>query len=907
MEAYRRLPFRPRSGGRWLLTAALALTCLCRLLQSSVEVAAAQTPPQVEVRQFGWQPGGNLASGTWNPLWVRITGSGTSEDAARVQAILRVNVPAATPGQPLGAPIGIYAQDLALPAGATKEVKLWLPLQLQFDTSYAVTIQLLGSDSQVLAEQTVTAQSGRVDAPLIASLADSPTLASQLGRIEVPFQQGLTAQVRAVDLAPADVPSRSEYLSAFQGLVVQGTAASTLTAEQKRAIQDWTGQGGHLVIVGGPDAQRAASVLDGVDAPELSFAGLNGSADLRPLATWAGFDPAGLAVTGAATRIQATGAEPLAGAASAPLAARGVFGAGTLTLLAADPTGDPLRGWDGTPALLRRALQPALATAAPTTPGQATQPATARSDELRLAAALDALPPDVFPDWQHVALLLGLFAFVAGPVLHIVLWRIGHRPWLWVAVPALSLVVTAGIYVATAAQPGHDVVANAITDVRLDTASGDARQAIAVGFFAPLHDQLTVRLPADVPVRVALGTDNQYVQLSGFQNTTGVRTISVSGQGFTYGPPFTIVNGRETQVDFAANQYTQNGLRSLVFNRALPRGAIGQIENDLHVEGTDGIIQGTVRNATPYQLDQVALAVGQTLAKLGPMAPGQTTSVTFDPSIPPPTAPGNFVYSFGWQLYGVPSPTVRGSGSSVSLDLPNDPDVRRRVRVMDAVFSPGDRNAFISYSGSGAPIQRATSVRPMVIAVSRAAIGGDVLPTAGAQRTFQLTVIQAPIHLSVGPGAFTVSGALVAPLVTLDQGASLTPANGDPAGYAWLDLRGGATYTFRTGLPASARVSSLTLTTQQSTTPPPTATVPVPAPASRSDRPGPSAAGTFSIFNWESAVWQPLVSGQTSVDVAPSGLVGPDGSVRVRVTSPGADRSVRFLAPQLTIHGEASS
>src|SRR5262249_56319162 len=115
------------------------------------------------------------------------------------------------------------------------------------------------ASGKVLAEQTAPGGRGARGngAPLVDTLADNQTLAAQIGKIDVPFQQGLTAQVQTVTLAPADLPARAEYLSAFQALVVQGAGAASLTGEQKSAIRQWVVAGGDLVIVGGPDASRA--------------------------------------------------------------------------------------------------------------------------------------------------------------------------------------------------------------------------------------------------------------------------------------------------------------------------------------------------------------------------------------------------------------------------------------------------------------------------------------------------------------------------------------------------------------------------------------------------------------------------------------------------------------------------
>jgi hypothetical protein len=872
---------------------------LCWLAWQAPDVAA-QSAPQLELRQFGWQADGTLSPRSWNPVLVRVSGAG--DDTVRVQATLKMSTGSAN--QTFITPVATYAQDVALPRGVTKDVKLWVPLQV--DGTYLVTVQLLDTSGKVLAEQTTPgghAARGN-GAPLVATLADNQTLAAQIGKIEVPFQQGLTAQVQTVTLAAADVPAHAEYLSAFQALVVQGAGAASLTGEQKRAIRQWVVEGGDLVVVGGPDASRAAATLDGADQFGSPFGSVRGSTDLQPLAAWVGGDAASIAIgTGPSADIQLTSAAPLAGPRTRPLAARTAWGQGSLTLLAADPTLDPLRGWSGTPQLLKRALEPALAsspTPTDTARASAVPRPSARPDDARLLSAVDALPAGAFPDWQHVALLLGGFALMAGPVLHLVLWRMDRRPWLWLAVPALAIVATAGIYAFAAMQPGHDVVANAIGEIRVDPSTGDARQALAIGFFAPLHDRLSVHVNGELPVRVATAN-----QMGGSALGLGLPGSATRGGGAPMLPGFRVVSGRDTQVDFTSNATMQTGLRSLVLSRTLTRAEFGQLQTDLRVEGADGVVRGAVRNATPYALDQVGLVIGQTIAKIGPMAPGQTSSVALDPRAPPPMAPGAIPYSFAWQLLGEPSAGMRtGSGSPTGLDLASDPETRRRLRVVDAVFSSSDASSPLAYNGSGVPNSRPSAVRPMLIALSTDNIGTDVLPSVGTQRTFELSVLEVPVHLNIQPGPFTLSSALTPPSVAVDSGASLNV--GATSGGTWLDLRGAATYTFRPDMPGNAHIDRLTISTQQAGVPQPSGGTNAAPTLPRAA--GPSTQGTFSIYNWQTAAWQMLAPGTQQVDVSDAPpYIGPDGSVRVKVTSGGTDRLVRFLPPELTLEGEVSS
>src|SRR6185295_13801254 len=140
---------------------------------------------------------------------------------------------------------------------------------------------------------------------------------------------------------------------------------------------------------------------------------------------------------GSAATIEASEGERLAGTPQATLAWRARWGGGSVTLLAADPTLEPLRNWSGSPLLLVRTLEPVLtvpqadAAVVPGGPRGTVRGVARLSVGQLLSGVLETLPPGAFPSADTVALLLGGFALLAGPLLHAALGRADRRPWLW--------------------------------------------------------------------------------------------------------------------------------------------------------------------------------------------------------------------------------------------------------------------------------------------------------------------------------------------------------------------------------------------------------------------------------------------------------------------------------------------
>src|SRR5439155_14835295 len=231
-----------------------------------------------------------------------------------------------------GPAVAAYGQDVPLPAGVTKEVTLWAPVEMNMGGAVRLT-----AGGRLLAERAIEFKGVRMPGwPLVGVLAESPTVARDLGQIDLPLQQGLRAPLSVARLQVGDIPSEAERLNGLKALVVQGTVPAGLTGEQRRAVEAWIADGGHLVISGGPDAARAAGVLPPGSLP-VTFAGAEAAADLAPLARLGAGSagaaggqnraPAATLPPGPAAVFQPAGGAVLAGTPERPLAWRLNLGA----------------------------------------------------------------------------------------------------------------------------------------------------------------------------------------------------------------------------------------------------------------------------------------------------------------------------------------------------------------------------------------------------------------------------------------------------------------------------------------------------------------------------------------------------------------------------------------------------
>ncbi len=902
---------------------------VCLLLAALLAlVSPAAAAESLDVLSVGWD--GTVVPGAWSPIRVRVAG-GASDVNARVDVVVKYRMPSPGGPTPISIPdqvVGAYGQDVALPAGTTKELTIWAPMvpsQSSSTSNQPGTVRIVVG-GQVLATQDVEFRSGpRPQLPLFGVLSDAETVHRGVASTTMPYQ-GLPVPLTTARLSPGDLPTAGERLEAFKGIVIQGGGAAQLTSEQRQALCDWVAEGGHLVLAGGPDAARSTAALPPGALP-MALGTLNSGADLAPLARWLGNpdDPVG---TGPITRLEARGGTVLVGDESSPLIWRTGLGRGTVTLLAFDPGLEPLASWRGMPALIQKTLEPALAsvpsgTGMPSGPGYYGGPSYV-GGPTRLQSAVDALPPEAYPSLSVVAMLLGGFALAVGPVAHLLLRRLDRRELVWLVVPGAALTLVAVLYVVGIGRDGRDVLANVVAHVRIVPEERRASADVVAGYFSPTRQQLTVTGPGSEPMRVSGpgGAAYGYPTMAygpGYTTPYGWSSAySVGGtSGADGGLPFAVITGRDTRVEFGGGQW---GMRTLALERSVG-GEIGQITPNLRLQ--DGVLTGTVRNDTPFFLENAAITAGTKVVKLGSLAPGQTAAVTLDSGAEAgPTWPG--AWSLSHRLlgkdpepgqssrpgspvpYGVAVGTYPGGypyGAGMGAELPRDAETARRARLLDAI-SQADGSFGGSY-GPG-PFGPAISRPLSLVALTRSPLGVAV-PTAGTHPMYMLSVVEQRLSLDIPPGPFTLPSALIpAERVRTDVSQSgrapSSGSSGPPSPPAMS-----ATYEFRPPLPREAVVHALDLTIPEGSaaiSPRGGSSAASPA-VPRSASPGqPSTQRdpTVSIYNWRTGGWDALPEGERRIRLeSPESYVGAEGQVRIEIRN--VPMGQNQMTPDLVVEG----
>lgn len=578
---------------------------LLRLAAIAIGLAAAlaSLPAQADEQglslrlSLGWD--GAAQAGSWIPYQVDIRNASASQDFKGTVVIH---------GQPAnGAGAGVsgpsYRQPVTVDHAGQRQVTIY---GAYLDPAAGISgyvAELVNQSGSVVARSPIAGLSAGKLA--VGLLSDSLQAAGQIKDVAL-----FSGTVGVVQLGHLTLPSSAAQMGGLSAVVIDQFDSSALSQAQDQALGQYVALGGHLVLAGGNGWRRTLGQLP---------------ADLLPLrpplaVVNAGLDPVldlaarhSQLTAPAVTGVVASGARVvLDDAARNPLLVELAYGAGRVLLVTYDPAAEPVAGsaveagasWS---AILGRVAPPIPAFSRQGTPLVLAPPATRGADPLgpvalddALASLLNDTPANSLPPLGILGALLVLYVLLSGPVNYAVLRGLRRRELMWVTIPLISLLFTAGAYSAGIVVHGRSYFVNEIQVLKLSPAGGiDAASYDAV--FSPGRGDVAIQLGESSLASTVLSSR------AGLADGGGDSVVSAAG---------TLVDLRNLAV------WTPRDLKTESLARA-------PIQVDAHLRLAGGHIEGTVVNRGRTTLYRVELATtdGRYALLASAIPPGATATV----------------------------------------------------------------------------------------------------------------------------------------------------------------------------------------------------------------------------------------------------------------------------------------
>ncbi len=539
------------------------------------------------------------------PLYITLRNNGND-----FRGILAVSIPESPIWQDTFTvvPASTYQQPVTLSHGTQKQYTISLPITSRSGAA-SITVQLLNNQEKVVQSQNVLLNQLSPWDALVGLLSNQTTGFESLKAVTLPNQNG---SVQVQFLNSQTMPSLAEVLANFNLIVLDRFTSSSLTPEQLRALHLWVQQGGTLIEIGGLDWQQTLGTLpaDLLPVKVLGTSILSAGIPLLPAgvptATSSGSavpDRLQTPIIVSAATLQA-GARTLLAAGSVPLLVQADLGQGFIYYLAYDPAVRPLVAWAGATTLWRgliiRSLgDQLLPVSYPSSLSPGIPYYLAKLQHLLLAN------PTPVP-WLLLVLFFG-YLVILGPIRWLIVRRTRQRQWSWRIVLSAILFFSLLSYVAAFSQEQASIFSNSLSIIQLAQGGSFAHSTTYLGVYVPFvsaDSNVQVHLPGSMLVQSFVDSVQQQEQTT---------TIATPGG---------------TQV-----KASTSAIRSLdAFHEEQDISIQGGVIS--HLVLGQGALTGTVTNTLHTALSDVYLLMPHSIARLGNLAPGQTSRVSLSLSVP---------------------------------------------------------------------------------------------------------------------------------------------------------------------------------------------------------------------------------------------------------------------------------
>jgi len=577
----------------WMLIVTALIVLLSTMALLTKELMAAPEDenqnPSIIIKAKGTY-GNYTKQGAWLPLQVEVANQGKD-----LQGSLRV-IPNDAQFDTLD-----YVSSAVLPQGSIKAFNFYLPVQ---GALTSVIIELTSGD-KVIAKQTVS----------LIALSNNQWVIGLLDRSEEGFSS-LSGLKQTNWLTPelctvknADLPEKAELLNLFNVLIIDDVNLK-LTQGQATALTHWVSRGGILVVGGGSGWQKVLPNLP----PELLPVKVSGVENITLSALPGSLsEPVSEALSGPVqiADLQSSQGKELFSEQGHPLAIKSQLGDGQVIYLAFDPALEPISNWSGAKVLWKDLLineKSDLANGSVSSQFGGSF-FNGQSNNLNgIANALGNIEDMVLPSLRNMALILGLYIFLAGLVNYLVLKKLDKREWTWITVPVLAIVFVGLIYFTSFKTRPAEVISHQINIVDVKPGTSLAKVTAITGLFAPTHETYHLQLQGRQLIGALPNIDGGIGMGSGATNQRPSANISVEQ------------TPEQTNIEFRQmRSWVMRGFSS-VGDASLTGAISGEITYQ------DNKWLATLTNSTHYNFtDGVIISSANWFAKVGALKAGGET------------------------------------------------------------------------------------------------------------------------------------------------------------------------------------------------------------------------------------------------------------------------------------------
>lgn len=516
------------------------------------------------------------------------------------EGLVRVIVPSGEYGTDAVA----YEKEIMLTAGSEKAISMSVE---NVSAISKMKMELENSAGKVVLEYEIEAKSQANESALVGILSNDFTALNYFDGKTLNFNS-YQATTQVVELDADTLPDQDSGLDALGYLVINSFDTSLLSEEQYEALKGWVENGGVLIIGTGSDYKQTLSGF------QDGFIGGNiGAPRTGELNLAAEEDGVSFTEADGIVDLSVEGGYVLDAVMSIPeLIWTKDCGQGHVVMTAFNLGMEPVSGWSQKDEMAELLLTSAAS-------GYSAQRIEnlnygTSTNSWTLSNALDSLHDVAYPPIKLLAVLFVVFVFFAGPGLYLILKAADKREWMWGMVPALAVVVTAGVFLFSRDLRITDPISASVTTNYYDAKSDAVSRKAYLGIQVPEASKEEIALQDKLFNLHLIDGNINYMWYDSFYDSADSYDYKAALRELSEGYLLTTKNAETFQstyltADCAADTGEEYGL-------------------DTKVSKNLSGIRGTVTNNTGYDMMGVSVYADSRVVLIGDLKAGESVDFT---------------------------------------------------------------------------------------------------------------------------------------------------------------------------------------------------------------------------------------------------------------------------------------
>ncbi|MDF2519862.1 MAG: hypothetical protein K0R84_490 [Clostridia bacterium] len=497
--------------------------------------------------------------------------------------------------------ITLYSMQVNLPQNSTKKFVMNVPI-----TRYSSKLQVnIAEGNTKLFTKAVRVSPGvNIETLGIGILSDDYESVKYINKI--PVGNSPQFSTKTIKLTEDMLSDNMDILKNFNAIVINNYDTSKISKEKYEALKAWVVDGGMLLVGTGPSQNKTLAMFkDDFITGEIGEVSTITTDELYSIAQGSS---SGENMQISVLNMTLKDAVPIVQEGETPLIVSIKRGSGSVSVAAFDFGLEPLAGWVGRSSFSEKLMQRLL-------PNIYSNPYFDKgmymmNNMYAIDNSLRNIPELPKTNTRNLLIVLAAYILVVAPISYFVLKKLDKREWMWVTVPAISLVFALVIYITGFGTRLNEPIINAINIVDFGS-NGNAVPLSYAGVFTP--NKSNIRIEAADDMRIKPITLNNYgyygpmPQQDSKKPKQVVTKVTVS--------PKTVIEYYRTSIW---------SMRTLVLNNN--QNIPGKF--DVNINHSKGAYSGTVKNNSGFDMYECYIVTSNQVIEIGAIKNNETITLT---------------------------------------------------------------------------------------------------------------------------------------------------------------------------------------------------------------------------------------------------------------------------------------